>query len=468
MRPVRRRPGDVGMIRWWLLALAGLLLGGGPALGAEIHSVEMVHEDRESTLTLGFDQAVPYQILPGEDPLRLTVQFEQTRLGASLAGLPLSQGPVRQLRFAGGRSGNPLRLEMELRTPVRTRSYFLSSDENSGQLVLKLYDRETAPLTVYRGAPRRPRRDLVIVIDAGHGGHDSGALGVQNIKEKHIVLAISLYLAQEINNHKGYRAVLTRDHDVFLTLGRRREIAEERNADLFVSIHADWFKQQRVSGPSVFVVSDQGSSSNFARLMAERENRSNNLGIMEPPPVAGGLEEVLLDLHLDKTVLEPSVLAGQRVLKELGKVTKLHSPWVESAGFAVLKLRVPSILVETGFISNPQDAQRLLGEAYQQRIARSIWNGIRTHFEESPPVDISLAWLKTQGTHLEHVVVRGETLSSIARSYRLEVRQLREYNRLEGDLIRVGETLLIPASRRGTPPKAGLVPARHGHSDDRG
>ncbi len=307
---------------------------------------------------------------------------------------------------------------------------------------------ETAPLL----APLPPRmasgRDILIAIDAGHGGDDPGALGPRRVREKDVVLAIARELAGRVNQQPGYRAMLVRKGDYFIPLRKRRDIARAAGADLFVSIHADAFTHSRARGSSVYALSPRGATSVSAAFLAERENGADLIGNVNLGEKDDMLAGVLTDLSMTAT-MDASLGVGARVLGAVGRVSILHKNRVEQAGFAVLKSPdMPSILVETGFISNPTEAERLNTRAYQQRMAKAIFEGLGNYFLNTPPPDTRVAALVRSGARpSEYVIARGDTLSGIAERYRVSVSEIVRTNRLGGaGGIQAGQRILIPES----------------------
>lgn len=290
-------------------------------------------------------------------------------------------------------------------------------------------------------APRLPSlglpRDVVIAIDPGHGGEDPGAIGLRGNREKDVVLAISRRLADLINRERGMRAVLTRDGDYYLGLRERMQRARAHKADLFISIHADAFKDPKIQGSSVYVLSRRGASSEAARWLAERENAADLIGGVSLEDKDELLASVLLDLSQTGT-LEASIDLASRVLKDLKRVGKVHKNQVQHAGFMVLKSPdIPSVLVETAFISNPHEELKLIDRRHQQSLAEAILAGVRSYFRTHAPPGTLLAMR-------EHVISKGETLSTIASQYQLSADVLRMANGLSDDQIRAGDVLRIP------------------------
>jgi len=229
-------------------------------------------------------------------------------------------------------------------------------------------------------------RLVTIVIDAGHGGEDPGARGRRGTIEKHVTLAIAQRLKSAIDAEPNMRAVLTRDGDYYLSLGARVEKARRVRADLFVSIHADAFIMPHAHGSSVFALSERGATSTAAKWLAKRENDADLIGGVNLDVKDRYLAQTLLDLSQTATI-QDSLKLGRSVLGELGGINRLHKPHVEQAGFAVLKAPdIPSILVETAFISNPDEEKKLANEAYQERMANALLKGIKRYFSRNPPL----------------------------------------------------------------------------------
>jgi N-acetylmuramoyl-L-alanine amidase len=282
-------------------------------------------------------------------------------------------------------------------------------------------------------------REVVVAIDAGHGGEDPGAIGRRGTREKDVVLAVAKRLERLVNQEPGMRAVMIRDGDYYVDLKRRVALAREKRADLFISIHADAFHDHRAKGSSVYTLSTRGATSEAASWLADKENAADLIGGVSLDDKDDLVAAVLLDLSQSAS-LEASHEVATHVLSGLKSVSKLHKRSVERAGFRVLKAPdVPSILVETAFISNPKEESKLVTARYQQSLAQAMMNGLRTYFRQNPPPDSLLAIRERR-----HVIAHGETLSGIARSYRVNLERLREANGLTTDMLRVGEVLRIP------------------------
>ena len=244
-----------------------------------------------------------------------------------------------------------------------------------------------------------PKRDIIVVVDPGHGGKDPGAIGSKGQREKDVVLSIAQLLAKRLKREKGFDVKLVRNDDFFVPLRKRVDIAHQHKADMFISVHADAAPRLTASGASVYALSEGGATSATARFMAQRENGADLLGattllnLKDKDPMLAG---VILDMSMNATIAS-SLQLGSSVLGSLQSITTLHQKRVEQAGFAVLKSPdVPSILVETGFISNTQDAQRLVTARHQKAVADGLFEGLKKYFEKNPPMNSYMAWVQEQ------------------------------------------------------------------------
>lgn len=399
---------------------------------------------------------VRHTIFSLENPSRLVIDMHDASLDANLEQLDLSGSPVRRIRSAP-RNGNDLRVVLDLDKDVKPRSFLLEPNQQYGhRLVVDLIqeDREslddlTRPIVRDQSDSKR---DIIVVIDAGHGGEDPGAIGPSGTREKDVVLAMARKLEALIDSKPGYEARLTRTGDYYIDLRRRTLLARKHKADLFVSVHADAFRSPQPSGASVFALSQRGATSETARWLARSENRSDLIG-GEGGVTLGDKDDVLAGVLLDLSMtasINASVGVGGYILEQLGGVTKLHKRGVEQAAFVVLKSPdIPSILVEAGFISNPREERNLNSSAHQRKVAQAVFEGIDAYFNNVPPPGTLLAWEKRQqggGAATEYRVQRGDTLSAVARRNQVTVEALKRANGLTDDVVMVGQTLQIPSS----------------------
>jgi N-acetylmuramoyl-L-alanine amidase len=364
-------------------------------------------------LTIESKNALRYTLFAVKNPERLVLDLEGTDLSPALAELhgKVTDGDpyIEKLRVGRNRPG-VLRLVLDLKTEVNAQAFALPPIAEYGhRLVLDLHPLvapdplaalieqtekavppEATPAVV--PAARLPRelatkmeRLAIIVIDPGHGGEDPGALGRLGSREKNITLTIAKRLKKLIDAEPNMRALLTRDDDYFLPLHARVEKARRVKADLFVSIHADAFVRPHARGSSVFALSERRATSEAARWLANKENDSDLVGGVSLDVKDRSVAQTLLDLSQTAT-MDHSLRLGRSVLKELGQVNTLHKARVEQASFAVLKAPdVPSILVETAFISNPEEERRLNDQRYQDKLARALLAGIRQYIAKHPP-----------------------------------------------------------------------------------
>lgn len=417
------------------------------ASAAEVRDVRLWRAPDHTRIVLDLSGPAEHRLLLLDNPRRVVIDLENATLAAAYEDLPLNNTPIRRIRD-GIREGTDLRLVLDLRAAVSPKSFALrATDQALDRLVIDLFDQDqnTSEPSVKKSAQSDERRDVIIAIDAGHGGEDPGALGPGRLREKQVVLAISRELSALFEREPGFSPTLIRSGDYYVSLRGRRDLARKREADMFVSIHADAFRDKRARGASVYALSTSGATSTTARYLAQKENAADLIGGVSLADKEDTLALTLADLSMTST-LDSSLNVGSSVLSEVGRVARLHKRQVEQAGFAVLKSPdIPSILVETGFISNPDEARRLADNTYRQRLATAIYRGVVDWFSVHPPPGSLLAWRREQGAR-EYTIVRGDTLSEIAQRYRVSINTLRELNGLNGNRILVGQTLRIPAS----------------------
>ena len=427
--------------------MLAMLLAAPGSFALEVRDVRLWRAPDHTRIVFDLTAPVSHKLIQLQEPDRIVVDLSDTRLRAKLDEIPLENTPVLRLR-SGIRNGDDLRIVLDMSAAVKPRSFVLKANEKRGdRLVLDLYDqgRSVAKPSVKKSVAASSRRDIVIAIDAGHGGEDPGASGPQGLREKHVVLGIAKRVHARFAREPGFKPELIRSGDYYVGLRKRRELARQAQADVLVSIHADAFKSPKAKGTSVYALSQRGASSTFARFLAKRENAADLVGGVSLNDKDDLLAQVLYDMSMSHT-LDASLGLGGRVLGEMDTVSKLHRKQVEQAAFAVLKSPdIPSILVETGFISNPEEARLLRTSAYQQEMADAIYEGIRAWFLEHPPADTMIAWLKQQRGR-EYVISRGDTLSEIAQRFNVTVASLRARNALSNNTIRIGQKLIIPAS----------------------
>jgi N-acetylmuramoyl-L-alanine amidase len=390
---------------------------------------------------------VYHKIFTLKGPDRLVLDLQDTTLTKHLPDPTKENKIIRGMRTAK-RNKNDVRVVFDLNSAVKPKSFSLRPNREYGhRLVVDLYDGKigsnshNGPVKTAKKASTTGQRDVVIAVDPGHGGEDPGARGRKGTYEKDVVLAIGRKLVKMLNQQKGMKAVLIRDGDYYLGLRKRIAKARANQADLFVSIHADAFRDPKVRGSSVYTLSRSGASNEAARWLAERENSADLVGGVSLEDKDDMLASVLLDLSQIGT-LQASSEAASRVLSELKTLGKTHKRRVQQAGFVVLKSPdIPSMLVETAFISNPDEERRLRDPKHQTKVARALMKGIRDYFKYQPPPG---TWLAANQRARKHVISSGDTLIAIANRYQISVKRLRHVNDLKNDTIRIGQVLQIP------------------------
>lgn len=432
-------------LRW--LAPLVLLATAGTACAAEVAALRISEDADRTRAVLDLSASVDYKLFALDNPHRLVIDLQASSAAPGFDSSP--GGAVLGIR-TGRHDGQHLRVVLDLAAEMRAKSFLLAPGEDGQghRLVVDLEPRQRgaapAPVRTVDQAMAAGDRDLVIAIDAGHGGKDPGAIGNGGTYEKTVTLAIARELKRQIDAEPGMKAMLVRAGDQFIPLVGRYEIARRAKADLFVSIHADSVPNRSASGSSVYVMSTRGATSQAARWLAERENRADLVGGISLSARDDTLAAVLLDLSQSGTMKASEDIA-EAVLGGLRKLGKVHSRDVQRANFVVLRSPdVPSLLVESAFISNPAEEKRLKDPAHQRRLATAIADGVRSYFSTRPPPG---TWLASRSAlpAQEHVVGRGDTLSGIAQRHGVPLARLRAANKLSGDIVHVGDRLRIPS-----------------------
>jgi N-acetylmuramoyl-L-alanine amidase len=402
---------------FWTLCFAAATNAAAPA---EVADVRLWSGPEGTRLVLDLSAPVRHEVFSIENPDRVVIDLQNTRLAMRKA-LPDGQGPVTSVR-SGPQADGGLRIVLDLAVRQPVKSFMVAPEGAAGhRLVVELPP--VAAATTAAAAPQPPLgqqvlttgaaamsqvaastppvksiaasakgRDLVVAIDAGHGGQDPGAIGRGGTREKEVTLSIARRLAKAIDAEEGMRAVLIRDGDYFISLRGRIRKAREAGADMFISVHADSVLDRSVSGASVYVLSLRGASDEASRWLAERENAADLMGGVSLDDKNDVLASVLLDVT-QKEAVSNSVEAADAVLGALRRVGHVHGGHrVRHAGFVVLKSPdIPSMLVETAFISNAGDERKLRDAVYQQRVAEAIHAGVRDFFYDKPPPGTKLA-----------------------------------------------------------------------------
>lgn len=418
----------------------------------DIDGLRVRPSPERTRIVFDLGQPVEHNIFFLSDPHRLVIDISSAQFNSDVSNLVLEKTPILAVRTSRRNNGEDIRFVLDLAEEVRPRSFVLKPIMQYGdRLVIDLYGKDQPSRTVTQKTEQTltQMRDVIIAIDAGHGGDDPGAIGPGGLYEKDVVLGIAKKLHALFEQEPGFRATLIREGDYYVALRKRTEIARSSQADVFLSIHADAFMTPKVSGASVYAISQKGATSEAARWLAEKENRADLIGGVGSVSLDDKddlLVGVLLDLSMTAS-LSFSLEMGNSVLGHMKKVNKLHKKTVEQAAFAVLKSPdIPSLLIETGYISNPAEERKLATQSHRSKLANAIFEGVKVSMQSSPPKGSYLSWVK-QGRGddaITHVIERGDTLSEIATHYRVSFKKLKDFNGLRNDTIHIGQKLKIP------------------------
>ena len=429
---------------------------------AKINGVRMWASPDSTRLVIDLSKQVGHRLSHLSNPERVILDIDKARLVKPIKGLNYHKAAISDLRSVNIK-GNKVRLVMLLKYKAQPKSFLLKPNKKYGyRLVIDL----TRPKSTTRSGTAKiiksvnstQKRNLIVAIDAGHGGEDPGASGPRGTKEKHVVLAIARKLRDMVNKKPGMKAVMIRTGDYYISLRGRTKKARKIGADIFISIHADAFKNPQANGSSVFILSSRGASSEAAKWLAKRENEADLVGGVSLDDKDDMLVKMLLDLSQTASI-EASNTAASRVLSHLSKVGRTHKKTVERAGFAVLKAPdIPSVLIETGFISNPKEEKLLKSAYYQDKLARAILKGVDGYFKQYPipgtvyardvvvkKLSQRVVFASKYNNH-KHRVVRGDTLSAISRHYDVSVTAIKRANKMTNNTLYVGKTIRIPRS----------------------
>lgn len=427
----------------------------------QVQNVRISPAADNTRVVLDLAAAPQFKYFTLANPDRLVIDLAQVRTGSRLPAVSGESALVRSIRSSSNQ--NTMRIVLDLAKPVKPNVFALApAAPNGHRLVIDLPDNSpasgssptsstAAPVTSTPAAPATPipssvraARDIVIAVDAGHGGVDPGSIGPAGTYEKNLTLPIARQLVALINKEPGMRASLVRTGDYFVHVNNRTDIARRMQADLLVSIHADAFTTPTPRGASVWVLSLRRATSEVGRMLEQTERHSELLGgvaeVIKDSANERYLAQTVLDLSMNHSMVTAHQVANQ-VLSELGKVTTLHKREPQAASLGVLRSPdIPSILVEVGFISNPQEERLLRNSTHQQKLVQSLFTGLRRHFELTPPADSLFAQRRAK----EHRVQAGESLSILSQRYNVSVEELRRHNNLRNDTLRIGQVLRIP------------------------
>ena len=447
-----------------VLSFLGLLSMPGQAAPVSVENLRMWRAPDNTRLVLDLSGPLEHRLFSLKNPERIVIDIPSANLNKPLPPMQFN-GPIIKNIRTGHREKGDLRIVLDLKRETQPRAFLLKPFQSYGyRLVIDLdhtpddndpefeKDKPAAipPAPADESTPMLPprRNEIVVAIDAGHGGEDPGAIGRRyRTREKQVVLSIAKELKRLVDREHNMRAIMTRKGDYFVPLARRVQLAQSARADIFISIHADSLPKKRAQGASVYALSQRGATSRLAKRLADQENASDYIGgILEnKDPI---VQKVLVDLNQTSTIVD-SLALGRDILGNLKRVGHIHSHNVEQAGFAVLKSPfMPSVLVETAFISNPSEEKRLRTRKFQKQMARGIFDGVKTFAKRKglgpSPRAVPAGSVQRDDIQRVHVVRRGETLSGIAQKYGVTLRTLRVANNISGSNVRAGESLLIP------------------------
>ncbi|MCA6954388.1 N-acetylmuramoyl-L-alanine amidase AmiB [Pectobacterium polaris] len=511
------------MSRMVKLFIGVWLLLASSAWAANLSDIKVDNASGQATVRLSFSGQPIYAFFPLSNPARVVIDIRQTGV---IQGLPLDfsgQNLIKRVRTSNAQDTQSLRLVLDLTQAAKTRA--VTQKEGSGYVVVFTITGDKAK-TVQASAPpasrqqnsapaepaknpftnkptvavntsssstRAPARQgnerVVVAIDAGHGGQDPGAIGTNGLREKNVTISIARKLQILLNNDPAFKGVLTRDGDYFISVMGRSDVARKQGANLLVSIHADAAPNRNAKGASVWVLSNRRANSEMANWLEQHEKQSELLGgagdLLANSSADPYLSQAVLDLQFGHSQRVGYDVAT-KVLRELQRVGGLHKRLPEHASLGVLRSPdIPSLLVETGFITNVSEERLLGSNDYQEKLANAIYQGLRSYFQthpiqslpkqESRPLQSAASDRATSGGNVtaakasagstRHTVARGETLSSIARRYGVSLAAMRDVNKLNKDIVWVGQRLNIPATgtkqTASTPAPKKVAPVKH-------
>lgn len=449
-----------------LCLFCGLLLAFAAHAQNQIQNIRIWPSPDNTRVVLDLAAAPDFKYFTLTNPDRLVIDLKGFPRAASLPKTNGESPLIRNIRSSSNQNG--MRIVLDLSKNIKPQVFALAPAAPQGhRLVIDLPEGtgqtvSSAPGSVAGSSNATPAsgpasgqrppmptasraaRDIIIAVDAGHGGADPGSIGPGGTYEKNLTLPIARQLVELINKEPGMKAVLVRTGDYFIHVNNRTDIARRMQADLLVSIHADAFTSPHPRGAAVWVLSLRRATSEVGRMLEQTERHGELLGgvaeVIKDSANERYLAQTVLDLSMNHSMVTAHQVANQ-VLSELGKVTTLHKREPQAASLGVLRAPdIPSILVEVGFISNPQEERLLRNPAHQQKLVQSLFNGLRRHFELSPPADSLFAQRRAK----EHRVQAGESLSLLAQRYNVSVDELRRHNNLRSDSLRIGQVLRIP------------------------
>jgi N-acetylmuramoyl-L-alanine amidase len=442
------------------------------AHAAVVENVRTYRSPEYTRLVFDLDEGIDHRVFTLDNPDRVVVDLIDSSMNDNFDKLNLSDTSIISMR-SSVQNDHDVRVVLDMRGKVQPRSFVLGKNAEYGdRLVVDLYDNNAAtdvPRPVVSASVSdlgSNKRDIVIAVSAGHGGNDPGAIGIRQLQEKKVTLAIAREVEQRINNTPGYRAVMIRDGDYYVGLRQQIDIAHEHNADLFIAIHADAADHPSATGSTIYALSHVGATSEQARRLAEKENSADLIGGVGSISLNDKdeiLASVLLDLSMTAS-LASSLEIGDSLIAALGRVTTMRRANVEQAEFVVLKSAdIPSLLIESGYITNPDDAKNLDSPAWRDRFADAVVTGITGWFYERPPRGTLVAWQQDNGddqsqlTPASYVVRRGDTLSELAERFGVSMAELKKANNMKSSTVQLGQSLKVPGAASAAPINAVFI-----------
>ena len=425
-----------------LMVLCALIIGCHAYAENNINGVRVWPAPENTRVVFDLSEKPDYKYFSLSSPQRLVIDFYDSKSLFSFKNLAKNDRRIAKIRTSTPKSKKSVRVVLELSDNYRLTVFPLAPVGQYGnRLVVDLHEKKSKRKVVTSDS-LQSNRDIVVAIVAGHGGEDPGSIGYKGSFEKRVTLKIAQKLANLINKQHGMKAVMIRTGDYYVNHDRKPKVARKNKADLLISIHADAYTSPKPSGASVLVQSPRRANSEFARLIANRQKESELLGgagetIKKTKDT--NLAITLADMKKEHT-MKSSYEFATHVLKQLKTVTKLHKKKPEGLSLAVLKAPdIPSVLIETGFISNPNDEKKLNNAAHQQKLAKAIHKAVNNYFTQNPPEGTLLAANRV----IEHKITRGESLSVIANRYKVSVNHLKKTNNLNSNIVRIGQVLKI-------------------------
>ncbi|MBL4820277.1 MAG: N-acetylmuramoyl-L-alanine amidase [Gammaproteobacteria bacterium] len=436
-----------------LLVLWSVVFMQAPVNAAEVEAVRLWQAPDHTRLVFDLSGGISYNIFNLDNPDRVVIDIANSTMRTDFSGLDYSDSPIRSIR-SSIRDGNDLRVVLDLKSRVDHSNFTLGANgEFRDRLVMDLYDPQGTDVTTTRTVPtarQSDKRDLLVAVVAGHGGEDPGAPSFnRQFWEKDVTLSISRAIEDRLRLTPGYTPVMIRKGDYSLDLKSRPIIARDKRVDIYISIHADSYRGSSVQGVTIYALSGETADRENIRRIEQKENRADLLGGIAGDTRISDVDDDLAFTLLDLSMawsMEQSVELGTQVLASLDGVARLRKSKVQGGNLWELRSPdIPSILIETGYLSNPSEARKLASTGYQNKLADAIVQGVKNYFYENPPDGTLVAWQKENGIVPEsYVVKRGDSLSRIAQRFRVSLNQLKLANSLRGNVIQIGQTLTIP------------------------